>query len=290
MHLDQIFQLSSGESLGYLEMGHPTGPACFFFHGFPGSSQQVLLINHHELLEKFRVIAVDRPGFGDSSFRRNRKNIEIASIHQELADHLGLQKFHLIAVSGGGPAAFIVADRLRSRVLSLTTICGLGPVFEPDFFGDLSSVSQFLLKLGRRSPLLAAWGLRRIRVQMQKQQGPDPRFLAKWFPKKDLEVIMDPQVRVHFQRSMAHAFKQGAWGPAIELSVFQQDWQIKDWNFPFQVRLWHGSLDRIVPPKHSQRLAARIPGAELHLLEQEAHYSLPVYRIGEILAALQTDV
>ena len=36
----------------------------------------------------------------------------------------------------------------------------------------------------------------------------------------------------------------------------------------------HGAEDRLVPVDHARRLAARIDGAQLHLLEREGHFLL----------------
>lgn len=285
MSLNQKFKLATGQTLGYLETGSPDGEACFYFHGFPGSSRQVLILEDQDVLAKFRIISVDRPGFGESSFSKSRKIVEIADLVGELAGFLKIGKFHLIGVSGGLPSAFVVADRLRSKVLSLTGICGLGPLSEKEFFQSLNPKGQLALKMARTSPFLAAQFLASAHGRLQKGGTPRRDVLLKWLPPEDVELIMNEELRERFRESMRHAFAQGAAGPALEMKAIQQDWGIRDWSFPFPVRLWHGLRDTIVPPDHSRKLAARIPGAELHLLE-EGHYSLPILRAGEILKPL----
>jgi pimeloyl-ACP methyl ester carboxylesterase len=281
--VNKTFTLSTGQTFGYLEMGNPKGPGCVFFHGFPGSSRQILVIRHLEVFEKFRVIAVDRPGFGDSSFSPKRNIVEIADLVGELTEHLGLPKFHLIGVSGGAPSAFIVGDRLRSRVLSLTSICGLGPLYEPVFFERMSSWEKSFLLLARFSPFMASRILGKAHAELQKGRLPPRERMLRLFPPEDVDVISNAEIRAVFRESMGHAFKQGSMGVAVEMKVFQQDWKIQDWKFPFPVHLWHGEKDTLVPPEHSRFLHERIGGSHLHMLETEGHYSLPILRIEEIL-------
>ena len=48
------------------------------------------------------------------------------------------------------------------------------------------------------------------------------------------------------------------------------------------VRIWHGREDRTVPVTHGEWLAAHVPGARAHLLEDEGHLSL-VARLDRVL-------
>src|SRR5438477_6558411 len=50
----------------------------------------------------YRVIAFDRPGWGKSIVREGTKAISAAEDLDALADHLKLNKFHLVGVAGGG--------------------------------------------------------------------------------------------------------------------------------------------------------------------------------------------
>ncbi len=53
------------------------------------------------------------------------------------------------------------------------------------------------------------------------------------------------------------------------------------------VSVWHGEEDDSIPPVMGRRLAASIPGAELHLLADESHlFFLSRWReiLGELLA------
>ena len=74
---------------------------------------------------------------------------------------------------------------------------------------------------------------------------------------------------------------------AREARRMQQHWPIADWRFPFPVRLFHGSADILVPPVHAEWLHRRIAGSRLAIVPGEGHYSLPIFRLEEILAEIQ---
>ena len=79
-----------------------------------------------------RFIAPDRPGYGASTYAPKRTLPDLAEDVRELADHLGLERFGVVGLSGGGPHAGGVRPVPRrprdgaSRLLS-----GIGPVREP---------------------------------------------------------------------------------------------------------------------------------------------------------------
>ncbi len=281
--------LKSKQSLSYLDIGDTKNPVCIYFHGFPGSSKQVFILENSELRRHLRVIAIDRPGFGHSSFAEKASLQDLAKGVEELTDHLNIKNFHLISVSGGTPTAFVVADQLRDRVLSLTTVCGLGPLHERVFFDHMSKSLRFFLKQGRYFPFITTRVLKFIHFQIQKSKTPNTKRMERFLPPEDIKLIFDPEIRQIFRNSMLHAFHQGFYGVALDIRNFQQDWKISNWNFNFPVYLWHGQKDRIVPYQHSELLAQKIQGSHLNIIPGEGHYSLPILHMEEILKPLVTE-
>jgi len=59
----------SGNPIHYIETGMPGNPTLFFIHGSPGSwNAYKKYLTDTLLLKKYRMIAIDRPGFGYSDF------------------------------------------------------------------------------------------------------------------------------------------------------------------------------------------------------------------------------
>lgn len=94
-----------GIPLHYIETGNPVFPTLFFVHGSPGSWNAFQdYLKDSLLLKKFRMVAIDRPGFGYSDFR-NAQNLSRQSyVIEELAQRIqNRQPMFLIGHSMGGP-------------------------------------------------------------------------------------------------------------------------------------------------------------------------------------------
>ena len=66
-----------GRDIQYVKFGDLKKQPVIFVHGSPGSWQGwVRFINDPELIEKFYLIAVDRPGFGKSNFGQSEPSIQ----------------------------------------------------------------------------------------------------------------------------------------------------------------------------------------------------------------------
>jgi len=89
-----------------------------------------------------RVIAFDRRGWGRSVAAEGAGVGTIADDLDALADDLGLGRFHLLGVAGGGFAALDYAAWRTERVLSLTVGASYGQFTDPliaDMFSRLST-------------------------------------------------------------------------------------------------------------------------------------------------------
>jgi 4,5:9,10-diseco-3-hydroxy-5,9,17-trioxoandrosta-1(10),2-diene-4-oate hydrolase len=109
------FVEADGFRIRYMETGQ--GPPLMHLHGAGG----LRLTPAHDLLgQKFRVIAFEMPGFGQSAEnRRTRDMAELALTMARAAGNLGLDNFNLIGTSFGGKTALWLAVQQPERVSAL---------------------------------------------------------------------------------------------------------------------------------------------------------------------------
>jgi len=106
--------LCDGRRLGFAEFGDLQGRPVFYFHGFPGSRLEARLADRISRDSQVRFIGIDRPGYGLSSVKPERTFIDSAGDAAELADALGIDRFSILGVSGGGPYAAACASKIPS--------------------------------------------------------------------------------------------------------------------------------------------------------------------------------
>lgn len=124
----------------YREAGNTEKPVIVLLHGFPATSFMFRdLIN--DLSEKYRVIAPDYPGFGQSTalppdeFNYTFENLSICM--EEFIIALGIKKLSLYMHAFGGPIGFRIAKRRSDLIQSLIIqnanayLNGIGEALKP---------------------------------------------------------------------------------------------------------------------------------------------------------------
>jgi len=117
---NRTHELEDGRTLGYAEYGAPDGRPVFVFHGFPGSRLTWSAFDPQDCAGELglRVIAPERPGYGLSEFQRGRELLDWPEDVLALADPLGLERFAVLGLSGGGPYAAACAFKIPARLVA----------------------------------------------------------------------------------------------------------------------------------------------------------------------------
>lgn len=125
---------NKGFQLHYAQTGNDTLPTLFFVHGSPGSWDAFkTYLQDTDLLKHFRMVAIDRPGFGYSEFG-NAKNLQqqsdiISPLLQQLKNG---HNIYIVGHSLGGPLAVkLVADNPNTFAGMVLLAAALDPAQEP---------------------------------------------------------------------------------------------------------------------------------------------------------------
>jgi len=285
----RAIRLDDGRWLGFDDFGDPDGVPFLFFHGF-GSSRVVRHPDDSIAAQVgVRMIAVDRPGIGYSSGRPGRRLLDWPADVEQLADALELDRFGILAWSGGGPYALACGWSIPHRMsaIGLVSACApLGGVPEADYTYRSHRVAT-------RAADYAPWTIRLAMWRWARAQRSDPeRHLDEAIEsmiEADRVVLEDPGLRAVMIGNAKELYRQGGRGLYDEALVMARPWGFRLEGVAVPVRLWHGEADTTVPVGMGRHLARAIPSSEATFCPGEGH-QLVYDRWREILISLRDTV
>ena len=281
-------RLADGRTLACLQLGDPAGPPVLYFHGYPGSRLEARVAAAAAGRLGLRLLAVDRPGFGQSTFQAGRTIGAWAADVAAMADRLGLGRFSIVSISGGAPYALACAALLSDRLAHVGLLCPLGP---PDVAGGREGMlaqDRIMLALASRVPPLGRGVVRMLAHWMRRDAERYLRFMLAGMASPDRDLFADPGYRSLVLESTSEALRQGGRGAAWELTLIARRWDVRLQDVRMPVSLWQGLADQILPAAMARRLAAALPACAPRYFPGEGHLSLVVRHIGEALAEMKS--
>ncbi|HET9935745.1 MAG TPA: alpha/beta hydrolase [Methyloceanibacter sp.] len=268
----QVLRLADGRRIGFAEYGDPEGQPVLAIHGTPGSRLMFALTDATARERRLRIVAPERPGYGFSDFHFQRSLAEAASDLEQCADALGLRRFALIGVSGGGPYAVAAAAAMPRRIALLALVNPVGPIAECDRRIRISKAHRLIFnRLGRSDAACTAffWPLRRL---VNSAPGLAYRVLQLRVPASDRTVLARDEVRVSLQAALREGLRPGIDGARQDLRLYCGKWQLSLRDIDVPAILWQGSDDVIVPPGAAYDLAETLPNCRLDVIQGGGHY------------------
>jgi pimeloyl-ACP methyl ester carboxylesterase len=271
--VEGTIEVEAGRRLAFAEFGPARGRPVFWMHGTPGARRQIpeaARLAAEEL--DVRLIGIDRPGVGWSTSHRYPSLLDFAADLETVADRLGLDRFAMIGLSGGGPYSLAAAYAMPQRVAAVAVLGGVVPTHGPDAvpgglvgfanrFGPLIALFHAPLSLLLSGAVL---GLRPV-----ASQGFD--LYARLSPEGDQKVFARPEIKAMFLDDLLGGSRRGIRAPIYDIILFTRPWGFSVRNLKVPVRWWHGDSDNIVPLAHAEQVVPLIPDCELHVRPGESH-------------------
>ena len=279
--------LANGATVALSEYGDPGGVPVFFCHGWPSSRTMAELADDAARDLGARIISLDRPGIRDSAFQANRQLIDWPPLLNEVADRLEIDRFRILAISGGAPYAYASAWMTPERVEKVAVVSGAPPLERLSELDGLLPIHRRMLVLREKSPrmLKLLFHLARPFVAMRMPLRLRP-LLLKFLQPCDANVLRESRKFDICFDSARHAWRSSALGVITDAEIYATPWGFPLEEVRVPVALWHGAKDRTFAPRLAESVAARLPNCEFHLIEDAGHYSLPIRSMPEILTDL----
>jgi len=169
MGTDQRLVLPDGLCISYADTGDPHGRVVLYLHGTPGSRMQVgTPLSDVATTLGLRLVAPDRPGYGDSTFVPYTV-VDYAAMLARFADSLGIDRFGVVGTSGGGRYAFSCAAALGDRVTRVALVGSTAPSNLRGVTDTWSQSDRRLYSTASRAPWLLRATLARTARQLRRQ-------------------------------------------------------------------------------------------------------------------------
>jgi len=281
--IDHQIQSADNRTISFADYGPASGLAVLCCHGGPGSRLEPRRISEQAAAAGFRLIGIDRPGYGKSTPLPGRSICDWTQDAIAVADHLMLDKFLMVGVSTGGSYALATAAVAPSRVLGVLVCCGMTDIAWANDVDDAKMVgAQPIWNAPDRDAAIAVaieqFGERGDKVMVPDADAPPVLSPA------DMAVVMDPAyaegdpTNERFaQGVLGYADDRIADGPRHGWSSFEID------KVVCPVIVIHGEQDWIVPVAQAHHTAAILRDAELRTFAEHGHLSVGAESVSSLI-------
>jgi pimeloyl-ACP methyl ester carboxylesterase len=267
----RVVTLPDGRDLGWMEVGDVQGTPVVAFHGTPGSRREIVVRESIVRELGVRLICVDRPGYGLSSFHARRRLIDWPDDVAFLLNHLDVHQFSVLGHSGGGPHALACAALFGERLKGVATLGGIAPLDYPRALTSFSRANQRFMVLARkRSPLVGLVSSAQMTV-FHRWPSVALKMLVRQLPAPDVAIVSRPEVRDMFVGAARRTSRSAARAVAQDFELFSAPWGFELSSIRTRVHLWHGDLDRNVPIEHARIMHDELADSILHELAGAGH-------------------
>jgi pimeloyl-ACP methyl ester carboxylesterase len=281
---ENYLKLPDGRQLCYAEYGDPTGQPIFVFHGNPNSRLLWGVIPGSPFLPNIRLIAPDRPGFGQTDFVEGVTTIENwPNDIVTLADSLGIEKFSVFAPSGGGPFALSCAWKIPERLTSVGIFASVGPL-NAETDKNLAAPIRMMWTKAPKFPGLFKLQMKISALLARKFTKLYIKMILKEFSEIDREVYERLNIAELIRPDRNEGYRQWGIGTWYDVLI-PGNWPIPLNEIITKVYLWHGEEDISAPPSMGRYMAEMIPNCEAEFIKGAGHFWI-FEHLSEILEKL----
>ncbi|KAL5716850.1 hypothetical protein ACHQM5_009965 [Ranunculus cassubicifolius] len=264
------------------------------------------------LLEEFGVhlITYDLPGFGESDPHPNR-NLNTSAIDMlHMVDALGVSnKFWVAGYSGGAMHAWAALRYIPDRLAGAAMFAPIVNPYDPSMTKEerygiwekWTRRRKIMFFLALRFPSLLSLFYRR--TFLSGEHGQLGKWLSLSLGEKDISLVEEATFQEFWERDVEESIRQGNVKPFIEEANLQvsrwgfslgdiqvqkrrQEKGILSWlksmysqvevewaGFLGPIHIWQGMDDEVVTARTAEFIGRQIPGATVHKLPGEGHFS-----------------
>lgn len=279
----EIIKLPDNRKLSYIDIGDKKGKVVLYFHGVPSAAEEWNMWGEEQMIRKqgIRLIAIDRPGVGLSTYYPDRCISDWAKDIAHFADALELEKFSVLGYSGGGPYAAVCAALIPERLRSVGLISSIMSFDNVKLLEGLDQGNVQFLNLAIQKPGLFRFIYRQISLLGMFAPKQYLKRALRTFEASDAEVFQIPKVH-----NAIFSTKGSAKGQQLDTKLILSPWDFQLKKIQIPVYIWQGGQDHNASPAMGRYLNSEITNSIISIHPEEGHISLIVRNIEHILKVI----
>lgn len=248
------------------------GPAVVIAHGGPGGCDQALILG--ELFRKsgYRIIAPSRPGYLGTPVDLGRTAEDQGDFLAALMDALDIPEALVLGVSGGGPAAYQLAQRRPEKARALVVIDGISRNYTK--VDDINKFEEWMY-LSRPGQWLIGFFFKHFPAAMVKNFLQMESTLNEHEMGDRIKEILEDEAKfamfdAMFQ-TMSARFDQRRAGAENDIAMGSAIDELPLDRVACPTLIIHGDADNDVPPGDAEYAHQAIAGSTLLWINQASH-------------------
>lgn len=272
---NQTITLKDGRKLGFSEYGDKRGFPIIGFHGTPGSRLWFPEDDDVSTSLGIRLITIDRPGYGSSDPKKNRKITEFNADVIELIEYLNLDTFSVFGVSGGGVYAAAFGSSKHPNLYKIGLVSTINEFKHAKPPKGMCRPNRMAFFLARRVPWLLRYSYKQQKYLLDNKPETyikSSQSHVNHLSESDQEVLKRPETMESMMLQMQEAFRKNANEVVYELKLIANKWDFNCSSIRCPVEIWHGVEDTLSPVGGVKELEKIIPNCHMRLMEKKGHF------------------
>ena len=282
--MEWVVRTADGRALAVEDAGDRDGQPVLVHMGSP-NSRRLYARNVADATKRgLRLISYDRPGYGGSAPNPSRNVADCAGDVRAICAQLGIDRLAMWGISGGGPHVLACAALLPDLVVAAAALASPAPYASDglDWYAGMGQDNADDYRLQ-----LADADAARVKLEQQRQESlvataDDVADGLKSLLTPTDAAVLTGEMAEYLAYSMREGLAPGIQGQWEDGCALLSPWGFELAQTSVPVLLLQGRQDKFVPLGHGQWLAARIPGVEARLLDNDGHLTLLEHRVEEV--------
>ncbi len=254
----------------YAQLGQ--GPDVLIAHGGPGGYDQALVLG--ELFRKngFRIVAPSRPGYLGTPLECGKSAEKQGDFMAALLDALDISKALVVCASGGGPAAYQIAQRHPEKVSALVVIDGISCKYSKG--DDINKLEEWMY-LSKPGQWLTGLFFKHFPAAVVRSFLQTESTLDKHEIGQRVREILADQGKFAFVdamfRTMTTRFSERQTGADNDIAMGSAIDQLPLDKIRCPALIIHGDADNDVPARDAEYAHQSIAGSDLLWINHASH-------------------